>query len=170
MLIEILQCAPNGPFGDALPRATGDQDRAVEPVDSRDVAALAAAGGRAAGPAPLPPAEPGAAVEVDRVVPPLPVRVACAARTALAPSLTRTNAYFHVLGRTGPADPAKPRSAGPFFSVARSGDDLHVAELWTICGPTVMIGGPLPHLLRRSPATVDGWPCHPQSGYSSRVA
>lgn len=84
-------------------------------LSTRDVAALAAAGGRAAGPAPLPPAEPGAAVEVDRVVPPLPVRVACAARTALAPSLTRTNAYFHVLGRTGPADPAKTHVSGPFF-------------------------------------------------------
>jgi hypothetical protein len=33
-----------------------------------DLAALAAAGGRAAGPPPLPSAEPGAAVEVDRVV------------------------------------------------------------------------------------------------------
>jgi hypothetical protein len=33
-----------------------------------DLAALAANGGRPAGPPPLPPAEPGAAVEVDRVV------------------------------------------------------------------------------------------------------
>jgi transposase InsO family protein len=33
-----------------------------------DLAALAAAGGRPAGPPPLPPAEPGAAVEVDRAV------------------------------------------------------------------------------------------------------
>ncbi len=33
-----------------------------------DLSALAATGGRPAGPAPLPPAEPGAAIEVDRVV------------------------------------------------------------------------------------------------------
>jgi len=37
-------------------------------LSSTDLAALAAAGGRPAGPPPLPPAEPGAAVEVDRTV------------------------------------------------------------------------------------------------------
>jgi transposase InsO family protein len=37
-------------------------------LSAADLARLAAAGGRAAGPPPLPPAEPGAALEVDRVV------------------------------------------------------------------------------------------------------
>nr|WP_243418147.1 IS481 family transposase [Actinomycetospora cinnamomea] len=37
-------------------------------LSSTDLAALAADGGRAAGPPPLPPAEPGAALEVDRTV------------------------------------------------------------------------------------------------------
>jgi transposase InsO family protein len=37
-------------------------------LSTADLAALAAAGGRPAGPPPLPPAEPGAAIEVDRTV------------------------------------------------------------------------------------------------------
>ena len=37
-------------------------------LSTADLAALAASGGRAAGPPPLPPAEPGSAIEVDRVV------------------------------------------------------------------------------------------------------
>lgn len=37
-------------------------------LSNADLAKLAASGGRAAGPAPLPPAEPGTAVEVDRTV------------------------------------------------------------------------------------------------------
>ncbi len=37
-------------------------------LSAADLAALAAAGGRPAGPPPLPPAEPGAAIEVDRIV------------------------------------------------------------------------------------------------------
>ena len=37
-------------------------------LSAADLAALAAQGGRPAGPAPLPPAEPGAAIEVDRIV------------------------------------------------------------------------------------------------------
>jgi Integrase core domain len=37
-------------------------------LSTADLARLAASGGRAAGPPPLPPAEPGSAIEVDRVV------------------------------------------------------------------------------------------------------
>jgi transposase InsO family protein len=37
-------------------------------LSSTDLAALAATGGRPAGPPPLPPAEPGAALEIDRIV------------------------------------------------------------------------------------------------------
>ena len=37
-------------------------------LSAADLAALAAQGGRPAGPPPLPPAEPGAAIEVDRIV------------------------------------------------------------------------------------------------------
>jgi hypothetical protein len=37
-------------------------------LSAADLAALAAAGGRPAGPPPLPPAEPGAAIEADRIV------------------------------------------------------------------------------------------------------
>jgi hypothetical protein len=37
-------------------------------VSSTDLAALAATRGRPAGPPPLPPAEPGAALEIDRIV------------------------------------------------------------------------------------------------------
>jgi len=37
-------------------------------LSTADLTALAAAGGRPAGPEPLPPAEPGAAIEVDRIV------------------------------------------------------------------------------------------------------
>jgi hypothetical protein len=37
-------------------------------LSTADLAALACAGGRPAGPPPLPPAEPGAAIEVDRTV------------------------------------------------------------------------------------------------------
>jgi hypothetical protein len=37
-------------------------------LSSNDLAALAATGGRPAGPSPLPPAQPGAALEVDRTV------------------------------------------------------------------------------------------------------
>jgi hypothetical protein len=35
---------------------------------ARDLAALAASGGRPAGPSPLPPTEPGSAIELDRTV------------------------------------------------------------------------------------------------------
>ena len=95
-----------------------------------DLAALAATGGRPAGPPPLPPAEPGAAIEVDRTV----ARngaVHLASRYVLAAEILGRPPGLHphrgdhpdVLRPRDPrtaADPAQPADLGPGPPPARS--------------------------------------------------
>ena len=126
-------------------------------LSTADLARLAAGGGRPAGPPPLPPAEPGAAIEVDRVVSKdgqvsLGGRYTIAAEILGLPfSPTPTPPHPHTRGRarrahtphrSPRATPSRPSLGAPGASSPSTSPRTPSASTWTAKTPAPSAGPP----------------------------